>query len=431
MADPVILSKNEQRVTTATTSTRESNLTSMADPSAVADAVREANAARQPLHPRGGGTSLDYGGTPTHEGRELDLTELGRIVDYTPRDMTIVVEAGVRMADLAATLAAEGQQLPIDVPRPAEATVGGAVATNWSGPRRYGYGTLRDYLIGIRAVDGRGVPFQAGGRVVKNVAGYDFCKLLTGSLGTLAVITQVTLKVKPIPEAVAWVVCDTDDDLNGFIMFLSISDSRTTPVAIEWVGGAYWQKSPLAEGTVRAQGSSLAICFEGSRSEVEWQVERFAADRLERPAVYRDASIRQLASPESAQATLSALTAFPADATAPLSVRFNLSPGDLNIAQLGLHRAGGNHSYQAHRGNGILNVRFENVAPADVSRLVLKDLQPMAAKAGGNVIVLSCPGQELTRQLTWGLGRGDRAVMLAVKQQFDPAGILNPGRFVY
>ena len=118
-------------------------------------------------------------------GRTLDLTGLNRIVDYTPRDMTIVVEAGVRMADLAATLAAEGQHLPIDVPRAGEATIGGVVATNWSGPRRYGHGTIRDYVIGIHAVDGRGTPFKGGGRVVKNVAGYDFCKLLTGSLGTL------------------------------------------------------------------------------------------------------------------------------------------------------------------------------------------------------------------------------------------------------
>ena len=122
--------------------------------------------------------------------------------------MTILVEAGVRMADLAATLAAEGQQLPIDVPRASEATIGGVVATNWNGPRRYGHGTVRDYVIGIHAVDGRGVAFKGGGRVVKNVAGYDFCKLLTGSLGTLGVITQLAFKVKPQPECTAAVIAD-------------------------------------------------------------------------------------------------------------------------------------------------------------------------------------------------------------------------------
>ena len=107
------------------------------------------------------------------------------------------------MADLATTLAAEGQCLPIDVPRASEATIGGAVATNWTGPRRYGHGTVRDYVIGIHAVDGPGAEFKAGGRVVKNVAGYDFCKLLIGSLGTLAVITQLASKSNRCPSKFA------------------------------------------------------------------------------------------------------------------------------------------------------------------------------------------------------------------------------------
>ena len=164
---------------------------------------------------------INYGNEPTRPGQTLDLTGLAKIVDYTPRDMTILVEAGVRMADLAATLAAEGQQLPIDVPRASEATIGGVVATNWNGPRRYGHGTVRDYVIGIHAVDGRGVAFKGGGRVVKNVAGYDFCKLLTGSLGTLGVITQLAFKVKPQPECTAAVIAECSN--------LSVADNGSGP----------------------------------------------------------------------------------------------------------------------------------------------------------------------------------------------------------
>src|SRR5690606_32325083 len=119
---------------------------------------------------------------------------LNRVIDYPARDMTITVEAGITWEQLEAELAKEGQWLPVDVARAEAATVGGAIACNTSGPRRFGYGTLRDYVIGIHAVDGQGMQFKGGGRVVKNVAGYDFCKLLTGSFGTLAVITQVTLK---------------------------------------------------------------------------------------------------------------------------------------------------------------------------------------------------------------------------------------------
>src|SRR4051794_17502363 len=177
----------------------------------VADAVRSAYEVGRAIYPLGGGTAQDYGIAPSQPGDTLDLSRLNRVVDYTPRDMTIVVEAGIRMSELASTLASEGQQLPIEVPRAGEATLGGVIATNWSGPRRRGHGTIRDYIIGVNAIDGRGIAFKGGGRVVKNVAGYDFCKLLTGSLGTLAVITQVALKVKPKPECTATVVGNYDD----------------------------------------------------------------------------------------------------------------------------------------------------------------------------------------------------------------------------
>src|SRR4029077_853691 len=123
-----------------------------------------------------------------------------RVIDYPARDMTITVQAGLPIAVLQRTLATENQRLPLDVPRPELATLGGALATNVSGPRRYGFGTLRDYVIGITTVNDEGHEVKAGGRVVKNVAGYDLCKLHVGALGTLGVITQVTLKLRPLPE---------------------------------------------------------------------------------------------------------------------------------------------------------------------------------------------------------------------------------------
>ena len=134
----------------------------------------------------------------------LSLAGLNRVVDYPARDMTITVEAGITHGRAWPTCwPPSGNGCRSTCRTPTEATLGGVVATALSGPRRYGHGTMRDYVIGISAVDGRGMPFKAGGRVVKNVAGYDFCKLLTGSLGTLGVITQVTLKIKPRPEASA------------------------------------------------------------------------------------------------------------------------------------------------------------------------------------------------------------------------------------
>src|SRR5207253_9213768 len=129
-----------------------------------------------------------------------DLRGLAEVIDYPARDMTITVQAGITLARLQALLATEKQRLPVDVPHPDRATLGGALATNASGPRRLGFGTLRDYVIGMTVVNDEGQEVKAGGRVVKNVAGYDLCKLHVGALGTLGVISQATLKLRPRPE---------------------------------------------------------------------------------------------------------------------------------------------------------------------------------------------------------------------------------------
>ena len=124
-------------MTPAVQSTPSQNASLPNDPASVAEFVRSAFEAGEAVLPMGGGTALDYGSPPNRSGQQLDLSGLSKIVDYTPRDMTILVEAGVRIADLAATLAGEGQQLPIDVPRAAEATLGGVIAANWNGPKRF------------------------------------------------------------------------------------------------------------------------------------------------------------------------------------------------------------------------------------------------------------------------------------------------------
>src|SRR3569623_1953396 len=208
--------------------------------------VRQAYEDGTPLYPLGGGTALDFGLPAKLPGVGLSLAGLHRVIDYPSRDMTITVEAGIRMAYLAATLARERQRLPVDAAHADEATLGGVIATNFSGPRRYGHGTIRDYVIGISAIDGRGTPFKGGGRVVKNVAGYDFCNLLTGSLGSLAVITQVTLKVKPLPDATAFLTCEIAELAQAEPLLAALVDSQTVPVAINLASGPAWQGDPLS-----------------------------------------------------------------------------------------------------------------------------------------------------------------------------------------
>lgn len=170
---------------------------------AVADIIKSG----QPVEIAGGGTKLQLG-RPVQVTRRLDVSALSGITLYEPAELIMTVKAGTPLATVEAALAEQGQQLAFEPPdlaallgsAPGGQTIGGVVATNLSGPRRISAGAVRDHVLGMRAVNGRGEIFRAGGRVVKNVTGYDLCKLLTGSFGTMAVFTELTLKVLPAPE---------------------------------------------------------------------------------------------------------------------------------------------------------------------------------------------------------------------------------------
>ncbi|MFK7779245.1 MAG: FAD-binding oxidoreductase, partial [Gimesia sp.] len=171
-------------------------------------------ASKKQLFPVGGRTSLAVCCPSILSGTQICTSQLNKVIDYPIRDMTITVEAGMRIDQLNEIISAEGQRLPIDVPQSNRATLGGVIATNTSGPKRFSSGTIRDYVIGISAIDGKGNLFKSGGRVVKNVAGYDLKKMLVGSLGTLAVISQVSLNLRPKPETMCMVWFEFDSFAN-------------------------------------------------------------------------------------------------------------------------------------------------------------------------------------------------------------------------
>jgi glycolate oxidase FAD binding subunit len=396
------------------------------DQAALSARVAELSAAGTPIYPIGGGTSLDFGLPATQPGQGISLANLTRVVDYPARDMTITVEAGLTAAALANILVAERQWLPIDVPYAESATLGGLVTTNHSGPRRYGYGTLRDYVIGISAVDGRGTPFKAGGRVVKNVAGYDFCKLLTGSLGTLAIITQLTLKIRPIPHASAFLVCEVRELDTAERLLAGIVTSGTTPAAVELLLGPKWREhASLGVLTPGAVGW-LAVGVEGSTAEVEWMLERLASEWR---ALGVDVARPILEQP--AEQLWRDLTLFSAEPGAALVFKAAVVPSRTTQMIAALQTADANVSIQAHAGNGIVIGRFETFDVGDISRVLIGRLQPAAQTAGGSGIVLSSTLSGLTRQATWGNVTAATPWMSKVKQQFDPRNLLNPGRFAY
>jgi glycolate oxidase FAD binding subunit len=415
------------------------------DQAGVAEAVRAAHDAQRAVYPLGGRTALDYGIVPTRPGTGLGLSGLNRIVDYTPRDMTILVEAGVRMADLARALAAEGQQLPIDVPRAGEATIGGVVATNWSGPRRYGYGTIRDYVIGIHAVDGRGVAFKGGGRVVKNVAGYDFCKLLTGSLGTLAVITQLALKLKPLPEQSATIVGACGDLATLDAILGRLSQLEAMPVAIDVLAGRAWENvisdfgfriSGLGESIRNPQSGirnflAVAVRVEGSEEEVAWLVEQ-----VQLAIVSSGGSVVQRLGLEDArvlwnrQVEFSDRGAGDEGDDSPLVLKIAVPPSAVTAIVDRLLAFDTDCAIQAHAGNGIVYARFAHFGQSDLTATLVGKLRPAAMRLGGSVVVVSSKMSGLTPHMIWG-GRNETDILLErIKRKFNPNDILNPGRFI-
>jgi glycolate oxidase FAD binding subunit len=430
----------------------------------LADAVRQCHDRDTPLYPVGGATALDFGLTPKRPGAALSFAGLQAVVDYPARDMTVTVEAGMRVAELVQVLAREGQQWPIDVPRADHATVGGVIATNANGPRRYGYGSVRDYVIGISAVDGTGRPFKGGGRVVKNVAGYDFCKLLTGSLGTLGVLTQATLRLRPLPETSAWRGCVAANLETLDRLLDSLAASRTSPVAIETLAGPAWTASPRlaplnsntaridssqpsspaspnasasasAGATTGASGSAssystpyyLLVRFEGSEPEVAWQLEQVAAEW--RAAGVADSHVWR---GEDADGWLRDLAEFPQAPGAALVVQASVRPSGTVPMFRAFTAIDPRVSLLGHAGNGIVVARFAEFPAGGLSRTLVGRAQPEALRFDGSVKILSNPsGQEMAPHTVWGAGGASFDVMMSVKRQFDPRHVLNPGRFIF
>jgi len=398
-----------------------------------AAAIRGAVAARTPIYPLGGRTSLHFGGATKAAGFGLSTEKLTRVVDYPARDMTITVEAGITMSALRETLAAERQYLPIDAAQPEQATLGGLIAVNFSGPRRYGSGKLRDYVIGISAVDGHGTAFKAGGRVVKNVAGYDFCRLLIGSLGTLAVVTQATLKVKPIPAASVLVVVDLDSPTQAESLLAGLVDSRTTPTAIELLAGDDLNDvAALGPANPKAP-YRLIVGLEGTGAEVEWMVARLKQEwqtaGAAEPRVVADEAAAKLWRRliDFGSTTPAGRSAAPKPG---LVFKLNMPPSRV-VAICELVRSTfPQASLIARAGSGIVIVAVGETPSHELVKPLVQTLHPAVAAIGGQCILWQCAApEEFTRQLAWGPLRGDISVMRKLQRQFDPHGLLNPGRF--
>ncbi|MBI2948093.1 MAG: FAD-binding oxidoreductase [Verrucomicrobia bacterium] len=221
----------------------------------------------------------------------VQLGALNRLVDHVPEDMTATVEAGMTLTEFQDRLTSRGQWLPVDPPNSDRLSIGQLLSAHASGPRRFGYGTVRDYLIGMKVVLADGRVIKSGGKVVKNVAGYDLCKLFIGSHGTLGVIVEATFKLRPVPEAEQFVQIEFDSLEKADAFVQAILESDLVPVALDLHNlptnmqtDPSPRPSPLGEERVsrgrsdasRARALTVVLGFAGAREDVEYQLGKAA-----------------------------------------------------------------------------------------------------------------------------------------------------------
>ncbi len=374
-------------------------------PAELAAAVQEAAASHRALEIVGGGTKRGVG-HPQREALAVSMRRFDRVVDYDPPELVITVGAGTPLATIESLLAQSGQMLafePFELGTDGQSTIGGVVAAGLAGPRRVSAGSVRDHVLGFSAVSGRGEIFKAGGRVVKNVTGFDLPKLLCGSWGQLAALTEVTLKVVPRPRRTLTLTLDGLDDARAAAALAHALRSREAVAA-----AAYLPQGPersvsrtllRLEGfgpSVEARAAMLAKTFAGALGRLEEAAAQDLWERLRRAAVHP-------AAPDQALWRMVVAGGRTAEACA-------------DLRSLGAR-------FSVDWGGGLLHAWL----PTDLSGATVRAL---AQRAGGHALLLAAP--EAYRARTPARHPEDpRVLALArrVRAGFDPEGILDPRRF--
>ncbi|MFU8854758.1 FAD-binding oxidoreductase [Micromonospora sp. SL1-18] len=353
---------------------------------------------------RGGGTRQDWGNPPRRLDLILDTTALAGVVEHAAGDLITVVRAGTRLDTLASVLAGAGQQLALDAPLPG-GTVGGAVATNAAGPRRMLYGTPRDLLIGVTLVRADGVVARAGGKVVKNVAGYDLGKLVTGAYGTLGLVTEAAFRLHPLPAAAAYVARPVDDLVEAGRLAATVRGAQLVPAALEV------DAPPDGPAT-------MTVLLEGAPAGV---------------AVRADAARRLLG--VGATVTSGPPDGWghppwrPGDIGLRLTAALSGVPRLLADARAAAERHGLPLALRGSAGVGVLYAGLPGTADPEAVAGLVDALRAATAAAAGHTVVLTAPAPVRQRVDLWGPVDG-LALMRRVKQRFDPDARLAPGRFV-
>jgi len=379
--------------------------------------------------PWGGGTKMGIGTPPKRMGVVLGLKRLNRLVEHEPGDLTATVQAGVPLAAFQSEVGRRGQWLSLDPAFADRATLGGIIAANASGPRRHLYGTARDLLIGVTVVSADGSVVKGGGKVVKNVAGYDLPKLYIGSFGTLGVIVEATFKLRPLPDEERWVLARFVGLKESSLALKELLASDLIPSAVELLDAEALEITGL--GSSRNGGATLLVAFDGLAEQVSWQCEEarglFASVGL---AEYR---ILEGAAREEAWRQVTGLSQIVANPVAQM--KLGVLPAQVTEV---IERAGGaaqrhglRAAFVAHAGVGIVTAVLAGGGESATSVVdTLKEWRDVARAAGGHALLEWAPLAVKEAVAVWDPPGPAFRIMERIKAQLDPAGILNPGRFV-
>jgi glycolate oxidase FAD binding subunit len=360
----------------------------------------------------GGGTAARTGNHPTRLDVIISAKGLNRLIEHDHANLTATVEAGMPVALLQESLGTHKQFAALDPPFATQATLGGVLAVNLNGPRRVSYGSVRDLVIGLKAVLASGEQIKAGGKVVKNVAGYDICKLFVGSLGTLGVISEVTLRLAPLPESAATLmVWGALPQLLSFIGDLrrsvllpaamvvlnSSGDSRSAWAAAIWCEGFHESvERHLKDASSASQ--RLGLANETLRDDRHQQLWRRICDAPLDPG---RSTIRVMVPVGSVARMLQMIEAWRA--------------GDSPIQVIA----------DAHAGTLWLSVDSSTAATR-----CFKTALPLATEQHGHAVLFAAPPSAKESIDVWGHLPSSFPIMREIKRQLDPKGLLNPGRFV-
>lgn len=365
--------------------------------------------------PCGGGTKLDWGGLVKLDSNlrlmAVNTSRLNRLVEHAVGDLTVTAEAGMRFADLQQVLATAGQFLPIDPAYPQHATLGGIIATADTGSLRHRYRGVRDLLLGMTFVRSDGKIATAGGRVVKNVAGYDLMKLFTGAYGTLGVISQVTFRVYPLPESSGTIVLTGESDALTQATQILLS-SALTPTAVDLLSPNLVTKLGLGKGT------GLIVRFQSIAESVKQQSARLleVGEKLGLQAnICREKDENQLwqTLPE---------TIWNSPQNSEIICKIGIRPSESVklIHEFPIQDA------VIHAGCGLGILRFDETATAEVIGQIRRGCE---AK-GGFLTILVAPAALKQELDVWGYTGSAIDVMRGIKKQFDSQNILSPNRFL-